>query len=175
MVERRAIVRGRLHDVDCAVREDGHAPAGQFLDALKKGAWGRDAHSGPRDEQISDNHWFLNAIRHWASTGEPVYRHAVKELEDGVWEFRHGDKRLTFSDTDGAGGYTPKRETRSHAEAEVPDSEHWNIPYFDQLIRIGHAFTKVSQKTLKHDLLESRNTREEDLAHDRPVRSQPDR
>ncbi len=174
-MQRRPIVRGQFHHVDCAVREDGSAPAGVFLDALKKGVWDQNEESEPLDEQISDYHWFLNAIRHWANTGEPVYRDAVKALEDGVWEFRHGNKRLTFFDTDGKGGYTAKLQISSHADAEAPDSEYWNIPYFDHLIRIGHAFTKVSQKTLIRDLRESHKTREEDLVHDRPTQSNLDR
>lgn len=174
-MDRRTIVRGQFHQVDCAVRGDGRVPAGQFLDALKEGAWDQHKESGAPDEQISEYHWFLNAIRYWANTGEPVYRDAVKALEDGIWEFRHGDKRLTFFDTDGKGGYTAKLPITSHADAEAPDSEHWRIPYFDNLIRVGHAFTKVSQKTLKRDLAESQTTREEDLAHDRPTRSDLDR
>ncbi|MCA4725795.1 hypothetical protein H8Z58_23475 [Mycolicibacterium fortuitum] len=174
-MDRRMIVKGQLHQVDCAVREDGSAPAGRFLDALKKGMWDRADAAGPVDEQISDYHWFLNAIAYWANTGEPVYRDAVKALRDGVWEFRHDDKRLTFFDTDGNGGYTAKLPAQSHSEAEAPDSEYWQIPYFDHLIRLGHAFTKVSQKTSEHDLAESQTTREEDLAHDRPTRSDADR
>lgn len=168
-MDRRAIVRGQFHQVDCAVRADGHSPAGQFLDALRDRTWERTETSEPLDEQIDDYHWFLNAIRHWANTGEPVYRDAVKALEDGVWEFRHGDKRLTFYDTDGSGGYVPKLPIQHHADAEAPDSEFWQIPYFDRLIRLGHAFTEVSQKTLKHDLEESWKVREEDLEHDRPT------
>lgn len=174
-MDRRAIVRGQIHQVDCAVRSDGCSPAGQFLDALQKGAWDRAETSGSSDEQIDDYHWFLNAIRHWANTGEPVYRHAVKALQDGVWEFRHGDKRLTFFDTDGRGGYTPKLPIQHHADAEAPDSEFWQIPYFDRLIRLGHAFTKVSQKTPQHDLAESQKVRKEDLDHDRSTRSDVDR
>lgn len=170
MMQRRMIVKGQFHQVDCGVREDGSTPAGVFLDALKKGTWDRHNESGHLDEQISDYHWFLNAIAHWANTGEPVYRGAVNALEDGVWEFRHGDKRLTFYDTDGTGVYTAKLPISSHAQSEAPGSEHWQIPYFDQQIRLGHAFTKVSQKTLARDLHESRDTREEDLAHDRPIR-----
>lgn len=166
---------GRFHHVDCALREDGRAPAGMFLDALKNGAWNCSDGSVADDEQIADYHWFLNAIAHWANTGEPVYRDAVKALEDGVWEFRHGDKRLTFFDTDGTGGYTPKLHIRSHADAEAPDSEHWHIPYFDPLIRIGHAFTKTSQKTLPQDLSESQETRKEDIARDRPTHTIVDR
>lgn len=92
-----------------------------------------------------------------------------------MWEFRHGDKSLTFLDTDGKGGYTAKLPIRRYSDAEAPDSQFWPIPYFDRLIRVGHAFTKVSQKTLKHDLSESQNVREEDLDYDRPTRSDVDR
>ena len=63
-MDRRAIARGQFHHVDYAVRKDGHSPAGQFLDALKNGVWDHTEESEPLDEQISDYHWFLNAIRH---------------------------------------------------------------------------------------------------------------
>lgn len=166
-MDRRAIMRGQLHQVDCAARTDGSTPAGQFLDALKNGAWNQSALEGPVDDRIDDYHWFLNAIKYWAENGEPVYRDAVKALDDGVWEFRHGDKRLTFFDTDGQGNYIAKLPIRDHADADAPDSEYWQIPNFDRLIRLGHAFTKVSQRTLPHDLSESQQVREEDLTHDR--------
>ncbi|MGH3439749.1 MAG: hypothetical protein ACRDRN_25265 [Sciscionella sp.] len=166
-IERRWIVSGEFHNVHCAVRTDGSSPAGDFLAALKAGVWARGDEAEPNDEQISEWHWFLDAIRHWARTGEPVYRDAVKALEDGIWEFRHGDKRLTFYDTDGKGGYTAKLPIGDHADAEAPGSVYWQIPYFDKFIRLGHAFTKVSQKTLDLDLDEARKVREEDLAHDR--------
>lgn len=168
-MERRTIVKGQIHQVDCAARDDGSMPARRFLDALKDGTWDRAEATGDADEQIDDYHWFLNAIKYWANTGEPVYRDAVKALDDGIWEFRHGDKRLTFFDTDGRGGYTAKLPIRNYADADAPDSEYWQIPYFDHLIRLGHAFTKVSQKTLPQDLSESQEVREEDLAHDRPA------
>lgn len=165
MIGRRGIVRGQLHQVDCAVRQDETCPAGSFLNALKVGQWGRDDRVA--DEQIDDYHWFLNAIRHWANTGEPVYREAVKHLGDGVWEFRHSDKRLTFYDTDGRGGFAAKVPISDHARADAPDSAFWQIPYFDDLIRLGHAFTKVGQKTPKEDLVAMKVVRDEDLAHDR--------
>lgn len=173
-MNRRAIVRGKFHQVDCAIRQDGDSPGGAFLDALKTSTWDRARTTDDLDEQIDDYHWFLNAIRHWANTGEPVYPNAAKALNDGVWEFRHGNKRLTFFDTDGEGGYTAKLPINRHENAEAPDSEYWPIPYFDTLIRLGHAFTKISQKTLPQDLSESQKVREEDLAHDRPIRADVD-
>ncbi len=137
------------------------------MDALKKGVWDQADDAGPADEQITDYHRFLSAIRHWANTGEPMYRDAVKSLEGGVWEFRHADKRLTLYDTDGKGGYQAKLPIHDYANADAPDSPYWQIPNFDLLIRLGHAFTKAGQKTPKKDLVELKNVREEDLAHDR--------
>ncbi|OBK30142.1 hypothetical protein A5659_03620 [Mycobacterium sp. 1165196.3] len=144
-------------------------PAGEFLDALKTGMWepDPDAEELPDDEQISDWHWFLNAIRHWASTGEPVHPGAVNDLDDGVWEFKRAKKRLSFYDTDGAGGYTPKLRILDHRDAEAPNSDYWQIPYFDHWIRLGHAFPKVTQATPEYDLEQTTDVREEDLAHDR--------
>jgi len=166
-LNRRIIVKGAFHDVECAVREDGSCPAGEFLDALKAGRWDLKRSRGPVDEQLGEYEWFVQAIRVWAQTGEPQYRDAVKALEDGIWEFRHGDIRLTFYDTDGKGDYTAKLPIRDHAHAEAPDSLFWQIPYFDRRIRLGHAFRKVSQKTLPSDLEAAKHIREEDLAHDR--------
>lgn len=165
---RRLIARGESHDVYCAVREDGTCPAGEFLDALKEGRWepDPDAHELPSDEQISDWHWFLDAIRYWASTGEPVYARAVNDLDDGIWEFKHGSKRLSFYDTDGRGRYEPKLRIRDRSQA-IPDTAYWDIPYFDDEIRLGHAFPKTSQRTPDYELTETQKVREEDLAHDR--------
>lgn len=167
MAERRPIVRGRIHQVDCAVRRDGSCPAGDFLDALKKGNWDQGTEPCSIDEQLDEYSKLLNAIKYWANEGEPAYKEGVKSLDDGVWEFRYADKRLTFYDTDGKGCYTAKLPIRDYSEADAPDSKYWQIPYFDHLIRLGHAFNKMSQKTTKGDLATSRTVREEDLAHDR--------
>lgn len=173
-MQRRPIVRGQFHHVDCAVREDGSAPAGVFLDALKKGVWDQNEESEPLDEQISDYHWFLNAIRHWANTGEPVYRDAVKALEDGVWEFRHGDKRLTFFDTDGNGGYTAKLQI-SHTQTPrrlIANIEHPLLRPPDPHRTCVHQGqpkdTHSGSSRIPQD-------QEEDLVHDRPTQSDLDR
>lgn len=166
-MERRPIVRGQMHEVDCAARRDGSCPAGEFLDALKKGTWDHDDETCSADEQLDEYSKFLYAIKYWANNGEPAYKEAVKSLDDGIWEFRYADKRLTFYDSDGKGSYTAKLPIRDYAEADAPDSQYWQIPNFDHLIRLGHAFTKRTQKTTNSDLATSRTVREEDLAHDR--------
>jgi hypothetical protein len=156
-----------MHEVDCAARRDGSCPAGEFLDALKKGTWDHDDETCSADEQLDEYSKFLYAIKYWANNGEPAYKEAVKSLDDGIWEFRYADRRLTFYDSDGKGGYTAKLPIRDYAEADAPDSQYWQIPNFDHLIRLGHAFTKRSQKATNSDLAASRTVREEDLAHDR--------
>jgi hypothetical protein len=161
------IIRGQVHQVDCAVRRDGSCPAGDFLDALKKGTWNQGDDSLEADEQLDDYSKFLFAIKYWANHGEPEYKDSAKSLADGVWEFRYADKRLTFYDTDGNGGYTAKLPIRDHADADAPGSRYWQIPNFDYQIRLGHPFTKKSQKTTKTDLLTAQVVRDEDLAHDR--------
>ncbi len=153
----------------CAVRSDGSSPAHTFLELLKSGRWEEDPDSEqiPDDEQVKDHHWFIEAIRCFADEGEPPYRHAINDLQDGVWEFKKGRKRLSFFDTDGEGGYTPKLRIRDYHDADVPDSEHWDVPNFDENLRLGHAFPKLGQKTRSEDLTACADIREEDLSHDR--------
>ncbi|MDG4667993.1 hypothetical protein [Mycobacterium sp. 236(2023)] len=164
-------MRGEFHEVHCAVRADDGCPAGDFLDALRTGMWepDPDADQLPDDEQISDWHWFLNALRHWATTGEPVYAGAVNDLDDGIWEFKRAKKRLSFYDTDGRGNYDPKLRAKDVADVDprLAGSAYWDIPYFDPAIRLGHAFPKVSQATPRYDLDATQRVREEDLEHDR--------
>lgn len=166
-VTRRLIAKGDFHEVSCAIRRDGTVPAGEFLDALGAGTWEQDpdADELPSDEQLGDRHWLLNAIVYWAKYGEPQYQGAVNSLDDGIWEFRRGAKRLSFFDTDGRGGFEPKLRIRDSIDAEC-DGEYWWIPYFDPDIRLGHAFPKVTQMTTGFDLASCSAVREEDLEHD---------
>lgn len=161
------IAKGDFHEVYCAVRTDQSCPAGAFLDALGEGTWelDPDAKTFPSDEQIGDRDWFLTAILHWVNTGEPLYKHAVESLDDGIWEFKRGRKRLSFYDTDGDGGFEPKFKILD-SKVGVPNSDYWYIPFFDEDIRLGHAFPKVSQKTPIYDLDECAEVRREDLRHD---------
>ncbi|MCX2965609.1 hypothetical protein [Gordonia aquimaris] len=151
------------------MRTDMSCPAGQFLDALKRGVWepDPDAESIPSDEQLEDWACLLNAIKFWANEGEPQYTRTVEYLRSGIWEFKRGAKRLSFYDTDGNGSYTEKRKLQHFSESEHPDSDYWYIPDFDQQIRLGHAFPKVGQKTEPDDLQDAEVVREEDLEHDR--------
>jgi hypothetical protein len=170
---RPLVVKGRLYVVRCAIRADGSCPAGDFLAALKAGTLAGDtddADAGLQpDERFSDYGWFIKTIMHFADEGEPPYTRAINYLEAGIWEFKHGSKRITFYDTSGGGRYWEKDEIVDHADAHEPDSEHWHIPNFDREIRLGHCFLKDGNNTRGSDLTTMREVREEDLDHDKPT------
>lgn len=163
------MVRGAFHDIEYAARGDMSLPAEDFLRALKAGMWAPDpdAESLPSDAQISDYHKFLDACRHIARNGVPAYTRQVNDLEDGVWEFKHGAKRLSWYDTDGAGNYVPKLRISDPAKSNYPDDPFWWFPEFDQQLRLGHAFPKVGIAAELFDIAETLAVREEDLEHDR--------
>lgn len=158
---------GECHDVHCAVEADGETmPASEFLDALAGGVWEPDPDGGeerPDDEQIRDHAVLLHMVQVLADEGIPVHQRAVNDLDDGIWEFKRGAKRLTFFDTPGDGSFDPKLRVETNT---AEDDEFWWFPYFDRYIRLGHAFPKTGQKAELHDLASSQRVREEDLAHD---------
>lgn len=86
-------------------------------------------------------------------------------LDDGIWELKRDAVRLTFYDTDGNGSYTPKfgkeYEEWDGRVRYVLDPEE-----MEEDIRVGHAFSKNSQRTSPEDLAEAAAVREEDLNHD---------
>jgi hypothetical protein len=137
------VVDGGAYVVHCAVRTDGSSPADAFLEALKANSLGDDPEQGLEpDEQLHVYAWFIKAIRHFADTGEPLHSGAINYLSDGIWEFKRRNKRITFYDTDGVGGYTRKARIENFADADVP-GEFWRIPNFDTAIRLGHSFMKA--------------------------------
>lgn len=119
------------------------------------------------DERVSDYDWFMRAIKYFATEGEPQYKRAINYLRAGIWEFKHGKKRLTFYDTSGGGRFRPKAEIVDHRDAEEPNSEHWNVPYFDPELRLGHWFLKDGPTTRVEELETAEKVRDEDLAHDK--------
>lgn len=151
--------------MECAVRADRvTSPVEAFLRQLSKGFWVPDPDRGqlPDDAQIDDYLKLLAWCQLLAEEGVPPYTHAVNCLEDGIWEFKIGAKRLSFYDTPGDGGYQPKVRRTEHR----PGDEFWWFPDFDEFIRLGHAFPKRGQRTPAADIRESRQVRREDLAHD---------
>lgn len=165
-VTRRLLARGKVYDVECAVRSDGAtSPASEFLDALHKGMWtdDTDAEGFPDVTQIQHHHRLIAWIQRLADFGVPDRRSAVNALNDGVWEFKPGGiKRLSFYDTPGDGTYTAK----SWGDGPGDGSEFWWFPEFDDYIRLGHAFAKDDQKTRDGDIEITLLVREEDLRHD---------
>ncbi|GAB4076402.1 hypothetical protein [Nostocoides australiense] len=166
-VERRLVVKGAFYDVECAVAANGVAPAAVFLDELKRGIWDGDPddHDRPSDAQIHEYDLCLSLIADLARTGEPTYATAVNYLDDGLWELKFGNKRMTFFDTPGDGTYDAKPKIRDRRDAPY-GSEYWWFPDFDSTLRLGHCFTKQDQKTDATDIAAAQRLREEDLKHD---------
>jgi hypothetical protein len=159
------------HAVEFAVRADGSCPAGEFMQKLKAGTLEGDSENDgdlPSDAQVSDYHKFLAACLHLARYGEPKNRTQVNDLDDGVWEFKSAKKRVSWYDTDGEGGYTPKLRIRDRRMSPFEESDFWWFPDFDWTIRLGHSFVKHTPRTDPSDLALSQQIRDEDVAHDQP-------
>ncbi|WP_410794081.1 hypothetical protein [Kribbella sp. C-35] len=171
IVERQLVARGGWYVVECAIDANGVSPAADFLRALQEGVLEPDPDSKvdelPDDAQIDDYTKFVTWAQLLADDGVPPYQRAVNDLDNGVWEFKKGSKRLTFYDTWGDGTYTPKLRYTDRRTCEYPDDDFWWFPKFDELIRLGHAFLKDGQKAPPADVTQAERIREEDLRHDR--------
>ena len=169
-MERVLVAEGRCHAIEYAVRADLSVPARDFLDDLGSGLWAADpeAETWPDDAQISHRDTLLVWFADMAEEGLPPYQRAVNDLDDGMWEFKIGAKRLSYYDADGEGRYTPKHRIHDVADSSYPDEEFWWYPDMDELLRLGFAFPKVGQVALPTDVLECEAVRREDLHHDEP-------
>lgn len=164
-VRRIVVADGDFYEVACAVVADGvSSPAATLLEELKEGMW-----ADPQADVLPDEYQprlrtrLLAHITELAKTGDLPPR-AYNRLEDGVWEIKVEGIRLTFYDTDGAGGWVPKQgETvptwDGRQRHELPDD-------FDQYVRLGHHFPKKGQKAARADIDRSIEVRTEDVSHD---------
>lgn len=139
------------------------SPVEEFLDDMRTGAWSPEEEDDEleADEQITCYSWFLKACKKIANTGQPVHRHSFNQLQNGIWELKHINLRISFYDTDGTGNYEPFIDRDSYkgtyASRPWPDG-------FDEYLRLTTAFGKLSQD--RHIVL-AQEVREEDLEHDR--------
>ncbi|MDF2917220.1 MAG: hypothetical protein K0S70_1437 [Microbacterium sp.] len=160
---------GETHEVRHALRADGSCPSFQALTEMSEGRWSGDPDLAnvPDDIQITQGQKLHAGIEFFAEYGYPNNRYCtVNNLNDGIWEFKLGAVRVSFFDTDGEGGHSPKYRIRHIDDADFSD-EFWWLPGFDDYIRLGHCFGKNSQATDDHDLQEAVRVREEDLQYDR--------
>jgi hypothetical protein len=165
-VHRRVLANGDYYAVECAVRADGiTSPVAQLLHDLRQRRWvPRDGQPAvAADEQVHLYAWFLAEIEYFAETGRLHRRGEWNQLRDGIWEFKHHDVRISFYDTDGHGHYEPKIVERE----PFAGGGYFPLPEFDERIRLGTAFEKLTPKTPEHELRLARQIRQEDLAHDR--------
>jgi len=157
------VADGDWYLVECAVRADGvTSPVSSFLDELGEAAWAPGVGEPfDQDAQVRTRSWFLAACEQFAHTGD-LPRCDYNRLRDGIWEFKHFDFRVSFFDTDGTGAYTPKLSERM----PFAGGGYCPLPNFDEYIRLGHPFPKMSAKTSQTDLNTAATVRREDLRHD---------
>lgn len=163
-VTRRLVADGDAYEISCALRSDGTSPAAELLDALDDQMWpDPEAELLPDEYQATTRRRLIAHIEMLAWEGD-LPRQAYNRLEDGIWEIKVGNLRLSFFDTDGVGGFEPKLGESGPA---WDGSALHLLPEFDDYIRLGHHFPKQSQRTTYEDLQECQNVRLEDVTHDR--------
>jgi len=173
-VDRRVIWRRRhaddYHDaIECAVRADGSSPAVEFWVTLQHGNWREDPrHKPPRDpDQIYDWEQLWAKIAYVGREGCPPTGESVNHLDDGIWEFKHADRRLSFWDTPGDGTYVAKEKVDRRVSEGPENCPFLWYPKMDRVLRLGCAWPKEGRLAPPERIEEAKAIREEDCAHDR--------
>lgn len=166
---RRYWVRGTLHDVEFARRQDGREPARLFLEELRAGQWRQDSATVqfPDAAQVKHHASLAVMVSTLAAEGLPTHQRAVNYLQDGLWELKIGTARLSFYDTTGNGICSPKPRITDQRQTEDPDDPYWWFPRFDRVLRVGHVWSKDGDRAHPQDIAAALDVRQEDLAHDR--------
>lgn len=84
--------------IECAWRADGSSPGTVFCRSMQQGQWRDDPNfKEPRDlDQVRDWASLLAKIKYLGKHGVPARASDVNFLRDGVWEFKHSNRRLTY-------------------------------------------------------------------------------
>lgn len=161
---------GDHFDIECAVRADLSSPVKTFLDEMKSGSWepvqegasaiDEEEHLEP-DEQVECYSWFVKACKRIATKGTPIHGQSYNQLQNGIWEIKHWDLRISFFDTDGTGQYEPLIDYDSYKGTRKTRPWPEN---FEEYLRLTTAFPKSQQEV---HIEKSQEVREEDLEHDR--------
>lgn len=167
---RTILTDGKYCIVEHALCGDMQSPSETAWSQMEAGEWTEDPNvdSIPDDAQISQTQKMRTGIEWFAEHGYPSNSFCtINDLRSGIWEFRLGRIRISFFDTDGAGGFDPKYRVRDRADSPYPEHDFWWLPEFDEDLRLGHCFGKTTEKTEEDDISETLRVREEDLEHDR--------
>lgn len=134
-----------------------------MLDLLANKTWPNPNVKRLPDEYQTSQRTRLLALAEAVAEEEPLRRNDFNFLDDGVWELKINDLRVSFFDVDGEGGWVPKNGEKVPAW----DGDRYELPDdFDKLIRVGHYFAKTGKRTAKTDIFRSIEVRKEDVAHD---------
>jgi hypothetical protein len=150
---------------------DGSSPALEFITLLSRGNWREHPeHHPPRDpDQINDWAMMFAKIEHVGREGCPDTGTSVNDLEEGIWEFKHGRCRLTYWDTPGDGTFDPKLRIDDRRTIAGPEHcDYWWYPRMDPYLRLGCAWPKIGQFAPPEGIEKSKTIREEDCTYDEP-------
>jgi hypothetical protein len=139
------------------------------MEALKEGTWLNDPEfKPPKDtEQVSDYFKLLSKITYLARFGEPDTSTSVNVLGNGIWEFKHGARRVTYWDTPGDGTFSPKQRVAGVADWDGEEyGSFWWYPAMDEVLRLGCGWPKTGPKAPSNLIAEAESIRVEDLKHD---------
>lgn len=168
-VSRTSIHReeGSWFCIELAVRADLTCPVQEYLDLPEDSLPADDrATDDSIDRRAGNRQRFLASLRWLGRTGEIPRGLWYNVLEDGIWEFKPANIRITFYDTDGLGGHEPKRAERSIVTKQVD----WPSD-LEEYLRLTTWFPKTTQKTPPGEIYKAKRVREEDLEHDRKTTS----
>lgn len=163
-VQRIIVASGEWLTVSASLKADGTSPGWDCLQSLKDGLWPLPAIELPDEAQPKFFYYMMSDFQDLAD-GIDLEPKGHNRLQDGIWELKRDAVRLTFFDTPGDGSYLPKPGTKTE-EFDGKVRYQLDTESLDEHVRVGYAFSKVSQKTRQSDLDAAATVRKEDLYHD---------
>lgn len=139
-------------------------PAFEILEELREMRWeNKRLPKYPDEAQFHAWHKLVGIIDAIAA-GYEIEPHEFNYLRAGVWEIKFNNVRITFYDTDGHGGYSPK-------EAELAGYDwrgkpQWYFPDLDDIVRLGGYWEKLGQTAGEFNVRRAITFRSEDVQHD---------
>lgn len=161
----RTLVYKGVFTIECGRDADGESPAHDLLKLLLAKQWvNSEAEKYPDEKQASFYARLRDLLKRLAQD-EELPLGTFNRLDDGIWELKVNNLRLTFYDTDGIGGYIPRLGVRMYDWDGQP---YWDLPTdFYEDIRLGTYFEKDDQQAPPEEIARSIEFREEDISHDR--------
>lgn len=163
---KRKLVYNSVFLLEYGLSADGTAPAEEAVKLLAEKQWRHAEADEYPDEIQASMYTRLRDLMRRLAGDEDLPPGSFNRLNEGIWELKVNNFRVTFYDTDGTGGFEPKL---GRATFGWDQKRAWELPLdFDKFIRLGVCWEKDDDKARPEDVDRSLAFRIEDLAHDRP-------